>query len=44
MESYNSLRPCQREMLDKIISNDRGIICSFVGTGKSLVKSIVIGR
>ena len=37
-----SLRPCQIAMLDTIRANDRGVICSFVGTGKSLVKARLI--
>ena len=29
-------------MLNAIRANDKGIICSFVGTGKSLVKATLI--
>jgi superfamily II DNA or RNA helicase len=29
-------------MLNAISANDKGVICSFVGTGKSLVKAVLI--
>ena len=38
------LRPCQVAMLEAISANDRGVICSFVGTGKSLVKATLVGK
>jgi hypothetical protein len=42
MESAQSLRDCQVAMLEAIRLNDKGVVCSFVGTGKSRVKFILV--
>ena len=42
MDSTTDLRPCQIAMLAAIRANGCGVVCSFVGTGKSLVKAILV--